>query len=156
MAVVKAGWEDVARKRTMLTWKRVGLKDVPLLADLNARLIEDEKARTSRDVAFLRARMRRWLRGPYRGVLFYAGAEPVAYALYRRIRTGVHLRQFYVDRLFRRKGYGRQAMRTLLHDVFPKGGVLTLDVLIHNKRGYAFWKEMGFKGQALIMQRRLL
>ncbi len=126
------------------------------MAEWNRRLILDERAWkvTSKDIPFLWRRMRRWLSGPYRAVLFLEGGEPVAYALYRRRDSGLYLRQFYVDRPFRRQGVGRRAARLLLRKVLPKGVAVSVDVLLHNKPGMGFWHSVGFRNRAMRMVQR--
>jgi len=136
-----------------LTWRRATRRDLPLLVEWNRRLVVDERAWkcTAKDLPFLRRRMRRWLAGPYRAVLFLRGGIPVAYALYRRRENGLYLRQFYVDRPFRRRGLGQEAVRLLLGRILPKGHDLSVDVLLHNKPGMGFWHSAGFKDRAMRM-----
>jgi GNAT superfamily N-acetyltransferase len=136
-----------------LGWRRATRRDLPLLAEWNRRLIVDERAWkvTLGDVPFLRRRLRRWLSGPYRAVLFHRLGVPVAYALYRKREQGVYLRQFYVDRPRRRDGVGRAAWRLLFREVLPKKGDVSVDVLLHNRRGMAFWHAAGFRDRAMRM-----
>ena len=61
--------------------------DLDRLAAWNRELIEDERADNPMDQPALRERMRGWLAGEYRAVLFEEGGEPVAYALYRPTNT---------------------------------------------------------------------
>lgn len=137
----------------MLTWRRTGRKDFALLVEWNRRLVVDERAWkvSAKDLPFLRRRMRRWLSGPYRAVLFLRGGAPVAYALYRRRERGVYLRQLYVDRPCRRTRVGREAVRLLFREILPKKGDVSVDVLLHNKAGMAFWHHVGFKDRAMRM-----
>ncbi len=137
----------------MLKWRRASRRDLPLLASWNRRLIVDEKADTPRGLAFLQLRMGRWLSGSYRAVLFFEDKTPVAYALYRVQLAGIYIRQLYVDRPYRRRGVGRSAVRLLLWKVFPKRKVIDVDVLLHNKRGMAFWHAQGFKDRVMRMAR---
>lgn len=80
--------------------------DVSLLAELNHQLIEDEGSANSMSVAELASRMLRWLEADYRAVLFEVSAEPVAYLLYRPSEDGIYVRQLFVCRGHRRRGYG--------------------------------------------------
>jgi GNAT superfamily N-acetyltransferase len=100
----------------------------------------------------LEARLRHWLQHEYTALIFEQQAVAVAYALYRQDAEAIYLRQFFVDRQHRRLGLGRQAIQILLDDVWPPGWRITLDVLVHNQRGYAFWKALGFQDYALTLE----
>jgi ribosomal protein S18 acetylase RimI-like enzyme len=121
--------------------------DLPRLAAWNRELIEDEGADTKLDLAGLEARMRRWLAGDYRAVIFERDGGPVGYALHRRDEDGVFLRQLFVARALRRRGFGREAVRLLLADL-PRGARVSLQVLEHNAVGLAFWRALGFRAHA--------
>lgn len=77
---------------------------------------------------------------------------PVAFALYRPVEGGIYLRQFFVSREHRRQGLGKQAIHLLLNDIWPPEARVTLDVLVQNKRGYAFWKALGFSEYAVTLE----
>jgi ribosomal protein S18 acetylase RimI-like enzyme len=98
--------------------------------------------------------MRKWLRGPYRAVFFLVKGVPAAYAVYRKSDEGYFIRQFYVDRPYRRMRIGKTAIRILLKDILKGQGFVSLRVLIHNKRGVAFWRSSGFKDRVLTLERR--
>jgi hypothetical protein len=66
-----------------MTFRPAALEDCALLAELNHQLIRDEGHRNRMTVAELEQRMRGWLDGEYRAVLFEDGGESVAYALFR-------------------------------------------------------------------------
>jgi predicted acetyltransferase len=121
---------------------------------MNAGLIQDEGHRNPMTVPQLERRMRRWLRGEYRAVLFEVGPSPVGYALYRRDAEGVYVRQFFVRSDQRRRGMGREAVRLLRENVWTPGTRVTVDVLRHNRRGLAFWKAVGFEEYALTLESR--
>jgi predicted acetyltransferase len=78
----------------------------------------------------------------------------IAYALYRPDGEGIYLRQFFVDRQHRRRGFGRQAIKMLLSDIFPCEKRVTVDVLINNQIGHEFWKAMGFKDYTITLEVR--
>lgn len=124
-------------------------EDVRLLAELNHQLIEDERASNPMSVAELSTRMRTWLHGEYRAVIFERASAPVAYALFRRSDEGLYLRQFFVSRAHRRQGVGRRAVELLREQVIPPGQTLSLEVLVHNEDGIAFWRALGFQQHAL-------
>ena len=135
-----------------LQFRQATEADVGLLATLNRQLIEDEGHRNRMTLPELEARLRHWLQHTYAAIIFEQHAVPVAYALYCQDPEAIYLRQFFVDRQHRRQGIGRQAMHILLADVWPPGWRITLDVLVHNQRGYAFWKALGFQDYALTLE----
>lgn len=129
------------------------LEDVSLLAQMNKRLIEDERARNPMNVLQLERRMRSWLEnGEYQGELFERDGEPVAYALYHLRpdryfpeQTVAYIHHFYVERAYRRQGLGREALRLLTATRFPAGCTVAVSVLAANPGGYQFWATMGFQ-----------
>ena len=123
--------------------------DVPLLAELNRQLIQDERASHPVSQGQLEERLRGWLAAEYRAALFELDGEPVAYALFRPAEGGVHLRQFFVVRSRRRSGLGREAIELFRESFVPAGAALTLDVLVHNTTALAFWRALGFREHAL-------
>jgi len=126
--------------------------DCPLLAELNHQLIQDEGHRSRMRVAELERRMRDWLAGDYRAVLFEERSEVVAYALFRELPDEVYLRQLFVVRHRRREGIGRRAVDTLRAEVWPKDKRLTVEVLVANERGVAFWRSVGYADYALTLE----
>jgi ribosomal protein S18 acetylase RimI-like enzyme len=136
----------------MLTHRPAEERDIPFLAELNRQLIQDEGHRNRMDVSELEQRMRNWLRGEYRAVIFEQAGEIVAYALYRHYMDSTYLRQFFVGRPHRRRGVGRAAMAILLGEIWHPGARITLDVLAHNLAAQKFWRDVGFKDYALMME----
>lgn len=128
------------------------LKDAALLAELNHQLIRDEGHRNPMTVPQLAKRMKSWLRGEYRAVLFAQRRRIVAYALYRNDGDAVYLRQFFVGREHRRRGVGRRAMEILTREIIPRGTRLRLEVLVHNRAGHQFWKAVGFRDYAVTLE----
>jgi ribosomal protein S18 acetylase RimI-like enzyme len=124
-------------------------EDVPLLAGMNRRLVEDEGHRNRfRSDAWLEDRMRGFLAGGYRAVLFEREGRIIAYALYAdhtEHDDTIHLRQIYVDRSCRRQGVGREAMRILLQEIWPKDKRITVGALYGNQTAIAFYKALGFQ-----------
>ena len=135
-----------------MKYRLASLDDVNLLAELNQQLIHDEASRNRMTLSELRDRMRGWLEGQYRAVLFESDGETVAYALFRNDADAIYLRQFFVARTRRRRGLGRQAIQILRHSVFPPDGPVTLDVLVENVSALAFWRAVGFRDYAVTME----
>ena len=132
------------------------LDDVPTLAKMNRTLVEDEQHRHRfKPDAWFEQRMRGFLTGDYKAVLFELDDEVVAYALYTEppdYGDTVYLRQIFVDRAYRRQGLGREAMRILKDEIWPKDKRLTVGVLVGNQVALAFYKSVGFRDYALQLE----
>ena len=126
--------------------------DCPCLAELNHQLIRDEGHRNRMTVVELEQRMRGWLADEYRAVLFEDAGQVVAYALFREQPEEIYLRQLFVIRDRRSQGIGRRAVEILRSQVWPKTKRLTVDVLIANKRGVAFWRRIGYADYCLSLE----
>lgn len=135
-----------------MTFRPATLDDCPLLAVLNHQLIRDEGHRNRMTVDELEQRMRGWLSGEYRAVIFEDGGEAVAYALFREQPGEICLRQLFVARHRRRQGIGRRAVEILRTQIWPKTKRLTVDVLVTNEGGIAFWRQVGFTDYCLTLE----
>ena len=135
-----------------LQYRSATAVDVALLARMNRQLIEDEGHRNRMTLPELEERMGQWLATEYTAIMFEQHTMPVAYALFRPEAASIYLRQFFVERQYRRHGIGRQAMQLLLTEVWPPGWRITLDVLVHNQRGRAFWHALGFQDYAITLE----
>jgi GNAT superfamily N-acetyltransferase len=136
-----------------MNYRFAAAADGAILAAMNQQLIRDEGHRNAMTVAELEERMRGWLAGEYRVVIFEQGGQPAGYALFRDEPEFVYLRQFFVCRDLRRQGIGRAAMDWLLANVWHDASRVRLDVLVGNTSGIAFWRALGFRDYALTMER---
>src|SRR5690242_3034785 len=102
-----------------MTFRFATLEDCFLLAELNHQLIQDEGHRNRMTAPELEQRMRDWLSGEYRAVIYEMGGEVVAYALFREQPKEVYLRQLFIVRHRRRQGIGRQAVEILRREIWP-------------------------------------
>jgi ribosomal protein S18 acetylase RimI-like enzyme len=127
--------------------------DLDLLAVWNRHLNEDERAENLLGVEPLRERMRGFLAGEYRALIFEEAGTPLGYALFRPDENGIHLRQLFVDRAQRRRGVGRRIVECLHAEVFPRGVRVTAEVLVHNEAALAFWRAIGFTDHAVALIR---
>ena len=128
-------------------------QDCPMLAVLNAQLIQDEGHRNRMTVAELEDRMREWLTsGEYQALLWEDHHDVVAYALFRETADEVYLRQFFVVRHRRREGIGRQAIATLFTQVWPRHKRWTVSVLVKNAPAVAFWRAVGYTDYDLTLE----
>jgi ribosomal protein S18 acetylase RimI-like enzyme len=133
--------------------------EIERVARMNLALQEDEGASVMRLEDAL-ARLRAWLAGAYRCTVFLDGEELVGYALHRATDPdaeghpgGVYLRQLFVTRERRRCGLGREAFSLLVSEVFAEGCYLTLEALVTNPGGQAFWKSLGFREYSVRYER---
>ncbi|MFY9984597.1 MAG: GNAT family N-acetyltransferase [Chthoniobacterales bacterium] len=127
--------------------------DAEILGELNHQLIQDEGHRNRMTIPDLVTRLKEWLAGSYRASIFEDDSGILAYALYREEADHIYLRHFFVQRVHRRRGVGRQCMQMLVSEVFPKDKRITLNVLCHNQPAIAFWRSMGFADYCLILER---
>jgi GNAT superfamily N-acetyltransferase len=100
----------------------------------------------------LEQRMREWLSGEYRAVIYEDGGEVIAYALFREQPEEIYLRQLFVVRNRRREGIGRRAMEILREKVWPNNKRLTVEVLVANESAINFWRAVGYKDYALSLE----
>ena len=135
-----------------MTFRTATLNDCALLARLNQQLIEDEGHRNRMGLLELEQRMRGWLSSDYRAVIFEDSGEVVAYALFREQPEEIYLRQLFVVRHRRSQGLGRRAVEILRSQVWPKTKRLTVEVLVANKRGVDFWREVGYTDYCLSLE----
>ena len=135
-----------------MTFRLATLGDCPLLAELNHQLIRDEGHRNRMTVAELEQRMRGWLSSEYQAVLYEDNGEVIAYALFREQPEEIYLRQLFVVRHRRSQGIGRRAVEILRSQVWSKSKRLTVDVLVANKTGVAFWRAVGYTDYCLTLE----
>lgn len=125
-------------------------EDLDLLAVLNKQLIEDEQHDNRMSLDQLRERMQGFLRSNYRAYLFENGAQTIGYALVDHARQPLYLRQFFICREVRRKGYGKKAFHQLLNLLATE--CIDLEVLSWNEKGIKFWRALGFKDRSIYMR----
>ncbi|HEY4416786.1 MAG TPA: GNAT family N-acetyltransferase [Verrucomicrobiae bacterium] len=135
-----------------MTFRAATLNDCPWLAELNHQLIHDEGHRNQMTIPELEQRMRGWLAGEYRAVIYEDGGEQVAYALFREQPEEIYLRQLFVVRHRRRQGIGRRAVEILRTHLWPKNKRLTVEVLVANARTVAFWRQVGYTDYSLSLE----
>lgn len=126
------------------------ISDCPALAEMNRQLLQDEGHRNRFMILpQLEERMRHFLSEGYRAVIFEEDEAVVAYALYREEPDQIYMRQLFVSRERRRRGFGRRAIEILRSEIWPKEKRLTVDVLLHNTTAIAFWRAVGYKDYLL-------
>jgi predicted acetyltransferase len=130
---------------------RLGTEDdLDALSAMNKQLIEDEGHENPMGLEQLRSRMEAFIRSDHEAYLFESGGELVGYALVRPADDPVYLRQFFICREHRRKGYGTQAFDALLAALGISG--VDVEVLAWNRPGLAFWRSLGFEERSVLMR----
>jgi len=130
--------------------KNCSFEDILSLAEMNQQLIEDEKAETNLNMQQLEERMKEFISSEYRAFIFYENKKIIGYALCNMFKKPVYLRQFFICRGERRKGYGKQAFNELLDYLNIRE--IDIDVYAWNKTGVAFWKSLGFEKRCYSMR----
>jgi predicted acetyltransferase len=116
--------------------------DILALSKMNQMLIEDEIAETKLSFEQLNDRMAGFIQSEYTAFMFSADNKIVGYALCNILRTPIYLRQFFICREERRKGYGKQAFHALRNRLNCEE--IDIDVYVWNQTGVAFWESLGF------------
>ncbi len=99
--------------------------------------------------------MESFLNGEYEAAIFEKDGDVLAYALYRNHpehSDTIYLRQIFVDRSYRRQGFGHEAIEILMKEVWPREKRLTVEVLSGNEAAYSFYKSVGFKDYCLELE----
>ena len=131
---------------------RADFSHVEKLAELNKRLIEDERHPNPMNVPQLARRMDEWLRGEYTCYLATEDGFTIAYCLFRDDGEYYYMRQLFVERAHRRKGLATQLLDWMYQNVWTDKKV-RLDVLSHNEEAIAFYKAYGFRVGCLRMEK---
>ena len=126
------------------------MEDVSKLALLNKQLIDDEKSDNPMNLNELESRMKGFLETDYNAYFFIENSQIIGYALIRYTSSPIYLRQFLIDRNYRKNHYGTQAFQMLLQYLDIKE--IDLEVLPWNKNGLAFWKHCGFNETCIAMR----
>ncbi len=136
-----------------MNFRQADKSDLVLLSRWNHQLIRDERHRNPMNILQLKRRMSGWLKKEYKALLFEEDQVPIGYALYRKEKDHIYLRQFFIDKPYRRKGRGQKAMKLLITRCWPRKSRVVLEVLIRNERAIRFWKSVGFKEYCLTMKK---
>ena len=126
------------------------MEDCVKLAEMNKKLIDDEKSNNPMNIGELQNRMRDFLDGEYSAYFFVEEDAVVGYALVRHTSNPIYLRQFFIDREYRRRKNGKQAFQKLME--YLKIETIDIDVLPWNHAGISFWQSCGFKETCISMR----
>lgn len=135
-----------------ITFRPATENDLPLLAQMNKRLIEDQGSRNPMSLEQLQARLQNWLHSDWHIDFFEDTNTLVGYVVYHvhpdeffPEQTEVYVRQFFIERGQRGQGRGTQIFKLLRSTRFPSHQRITLEVLASNPKGYHFWQQCGFE-----------
>lgn len=123
--------------------RKCKLEDIPKLALLNKQLIEDEKSDNPMSIQELEERMTGFLNTEYDAYFFMVDEDVVGYALVKNSCRPLYLRQFLIDRKYRKHHYGTEAFNSLIQYLEVKS--IDIEVLSWNEAGNRFWESCGFK-----------
>jgi ribosomal protein S18 acetylase RimI-like enzyme len=139
-----------------MNFRFAAVEDVPLLARMNRELVEDEGHRNKFHTdSWFEDRMRGFLNGDYRAVLFERDGRIAAYALYTETMEQsdtVYLRQLFVERSCRRQGIGREAVRILREEILAGDKRITVGVLHGNRSAIDFYRAIGFQPYSIELE----
>ncbi len=130
--------------------QKCSYEDIDRLTEWNKQLIEDEKSDNQMNLEELKARMKMFLETGYSAYFFLEGDEVLGYALVNEYSRPVYLRHFLIERKYRRKHLGREAVELLIQ----KLGVSAMDteVLSWNETGLKFWENCEFVERSRYMR----
>lgn len=123
--------------------KKCTLEDISRLAVMNKQLIEDEKSDNPMSIQELEERMTGFLDTEYDAYFFMVDEDVVGYALVKNSCRPLYLRQFLIDRKYRKHHYGTEAFNSLIQYLEVKS--IDIEVLSWNAAGNRFWESCGFK-----------
>ncbi len=121
--------------------------DLARVAEMNQHLQEDEGTDIM-TIEQIEARLHRWIDSGWYGVVLIKNEKDVVgYILYATEpleSTSIYIRQLFIERDHRRKGFGAAAVQAFARDHIEPGRPIEIDVLTVNESGRAFWEAIGF------------
>ena len=130
--------------------KKCSIEDVDRLAKLNKQLIEDEKSDNKMDLNELKSRMKSFLQTDYSAFFFLEDNEVIGYALVNEHSNPIYLRQFLIERKYRRNHLGSRAIELLIEELAVTE--IDIEVLSWNENGLKFWEKCGFVERSRYMR----
>ncbi|MCP4398822.1 MAG: GNAT family N-acetyltransferase [bacterium] len=127
-------------------------KDVPVLAILNKRLIEDEHYPNPMNVNELEERMKNWLHNEYTAYTIKENHDMLGYCLFRDDGDFYYMRHLYIDRPHRRKGLATKLLDWMYAHIWTDKNT-RVDVLSDNYRAIEFYTSYGFKIRCLHLEK---
>lgn len=141
---------DFFREVYVMEIRKCTVLDIDKLTELNKQLIDDEKSDNRMNFDELRTRMKTFLETDYSAYFFAEENAVVGYALIKNTSEPLYLRQFLIDRNFRRKHLGKMAFELLLKEL--NTNTIDIEVLSRNEAGLKFWESCGFVERSRYMR----
>ena len=146
-----------------ITLRKATINDITALAEMNEQLIHDERSLNTINVRQLELRMQTWLDGSWSAIMIYKNDDLIGYLMYQQREDDyypdqrvIFVRQYFVQRAYRRRGIGRQAFDLITEQYFPVDASVRLDVLATNSEALSFWEDLGFTQYAMSLHRNAL
>lgn len=98
----------------------------------------------------LKSRMSMFIETDYSAYFFMEGDVIVGYALVNNNSRPLYLRQFLIERRYRRNHLGKKAIELLLEAL--KTNTTDIEVLSWNETGRKFWESCGFMERSRYMR----
>ena len=128
-------------------------EDVPSLAVMNGRLVEDQGSENTWSPEEYEQRFTKWLEtDEWQVDVILLEDDVIGYAVcqlrgdyYNPQKPVIYVRHYYIDRSHRGQGLGKVAFRKLIDERFPsRYEAIELDVIAENEGGMKFWSSLGF------------
>lgn len=135
-----------------LRLQRARESDIMILAEMNKQLIEDERGSNPMGIHELKERMSEFFKNSWEIDLLMVDTKIIGYTLYQYHEDQlngegkrVYVRQYFIVREFRNRGYGIAGIELLKKTRFSDVRRIEIDVLESNPEGQRFWERAGFK-----------
>jgi len=122
------------------------------LALFNKALIDDGGSINAMSLEELENRMREFITSGFVAMIFEVENIHIGYALIDTNKTPFFIRQFFIGKEFRRRGYGRTAFSKIVE--YFNTDQLDLTVLCNNEIAYKFWINCGLVPYETILHYR--
>ena len=135
-------------------YREAGETDIPLIVKMNIQLIVDENHSNPICVNDLEIRMGKWLKADYRAFVVELNNHIQGYCLFRDDGDYIYIRQLFIAKESRSKGFGKSFVYWLQSHIWPKKRT-RMEVLVANPNGMAFWRKIGFVDYCLTMEMKI-
>lgn len=135
-----------------LSYTRAQDSDVPMLAKLNADLLQAQNVESGMTLDALEVRMREFLAAEYQAVLFVYHEKVVGYALFKLEPKFAFIRHIYVDTSAGKKVRVDTAFQSLRKGELQAYASIRLDVPEGNKESLQLWESMGFQPRSVRLE----
>lgn len=126
------------------------LKNLDVLTRMNVSLRADEQIDNVMTDAQVRERMRGFLDGNYKAYLFVQDDNIVGYSLVDHSKNPLYMRQFFIERAWRRKGLGTAMFHLLMKQL--KTTCIDLEVFSWYAPAIQFYEKLGFRTRCFQMR----